>query len=278
MLTGSGGQINSSVTNVSDDLDHIEASVVQFSSLISTTTNNTNDATAWECAMFYCINDYSTTVSNGVIQQRITHTWRNDSASLLGNSDLLYTPPSSNDSSFRVGSLAAKAMNQFMSSSFTGSGGVNGITLGSAFSSDVIHALYDTSNYSQRIENLATSMTNNIRQQNDTGCGPFEGVAFRTETYVKIRWAWFSYPILIVASSLLYLLGTIIETTYRDVSIWKSNSMVMLLQGQGLQSDESDESRPTTLSEISEVYKNVEVKLVKVPDEGWKLVQKPTFP
>lgn len=216
-----------------------------------------------------------------MIQQQISSSWRNDSAKYSQSSDLIYNPPSqninvtANASSFKVANLAAKAMNTFMSSTFTGSGGVNGTVTGSAFSSDVIHALYDTTDYSHRIGNLATSMTNNIRQQNDSGSGPFKGQAFKTETYVRVRWAWFSYPAIVILFSLLYLLGTILETTYRDVAIWKSSNMAMLFHGQALGLDDPDYVPVTTLSEMSELYKDIKVNLVQTDDDGWKLVQRP---
>jgi len=230
--------------------------------------------------MFYCINTYSATVTDGVIQQQLLNSWRNDSAAHSQSTDLIYNPPSqvpnitANASSFKVASLAAKAMNTFMASTFTGSGGINGTMTGSAFSSDVIHALYDTTNYPYRIANLATSMTNNIRQQNGSGSSPFEGRAFKSETYVKVRWAWFSYPAVVIASSLLYLLGTILESTYRDVAIWKSSNIVMLFHGQALDMNDPDHVPVTTSSEMSELYKDIKVELVQTDDNGWKLVQR----
>ena len=272
-LLGFGGQINSSITSISPDLKDVAASVVQFSSLISKTMNNTDDTSAWECAMYYCVNEYSASVTDGAIHQQISQTWRNDSAAASVDSDLWYRPPFANDSAFQVNSLAAKALNEFMSTTFTGSGGINSTTLGSAFSSDVIHALYETVNYSHRIENLATSMTNNIRQQNDGSSSPYEGLAYKTETYVKVRWAWFAYPATLVVASLLYLLGTIIESAYRDVAIWKSNNMVMLFHGQRMGLDDPRYVPVTTVSRMKEQYADIKVGLVETESDGWKLVQ-----
>ena len=279
-LTGFGGQINSSVTDISSNLAGIEASVVQFSSLLSKRKNDYDDAFAWECALFYCINTYSASITDGVIEQRITQTWRNNSATHSQDPDLIYSPPKSvinvtaDASTFKVSSLAARAMNSFMSETFTGSGGINVSGTGSAFSSDVIHALYDTKDYSKRIENLAISMTNNIRQQNDSGSSPFSGLAFKTETYVKVRWAWFAYPTTVVALSLLYLIGTITETTYRDVLIWKSSNLAMLFHGQSLKLEHADRVLVGTLSEMSKKAGDVKVELVREMDEEWKLVQR----
>lgn len=135
-----------------------------------------------------------------------------------------------------------------MSSIFTGYGGINSSGSGSAFSSDVIHALYNTNNYFKSIESLATSMTNNIRQQNDSDSSPFEGVAYQTETYVHVRWAWFTYPATVLALSLLYLLGTVIESRDRNILVWKSSCLALLLHGQGLELSKSDHIPISTLS------------------------------
>ncbi|KAL9138393.1 MAG: hypothetical protein Q9175_000376 [Cornicularia normoerica] len=192
-LFGFGGQINSSVTRISTNLDDIEASVVRFSSLISERMKGSDNVLALECALSYCVNTYFASVTDGDIDQRVEETWRNNSASHSQGSDLIYNLPQSiinitaNASISKVVSLAASAMNSFMSETFSGSGGIYSSGSGSAFSSDVIYALYDTKNYSKSIENLAASMTNNIRQQNDSGSAPFEGVAYETETYVNVR-------------------------------------------------------------------------------------------
>ena len=280
MLLGFGGQINSTVSHISKDLDEIEASVVRFSSLFSKRMNDSDDVMAWECVLSYCVNTYLASVTNGDIEQKVEQTWLNNSASHSQGSDLIYSPPQSiinitaNASTFKVASLAAKAMNEFMSRTFTGSGGINASGAGSKFSSDVIHSLYNTQDYSKSIENLATSMTNNIRQQNDSGSSPFEGIAYKTETYVHVRWAWFAYPATLLALSLLYLLGTIIESRNREILVWKSSNLALLLHGQGLELSKKGHVHAKTLNEMTEMAKDIEIELIQTRDENWKLVQR----
>ena len=280
-LHGSGSQINSTVSNVAEDLNGIKASVVRFATLSSKKMNEWEYVhEAWECSLSYCVNTYLASVTNGDMKQRIGKTWRNNSASHSQPSDLLYNPPQSiinittNASTFMVSSLAAKAMNKFMSSTLTGSGGFNASGSGSAFSSDVMHALYNTKNCSKSMENLAASMTNNIRQQNDSGSSPFEGIAHQTETYVDVRWSWFAYPATVLALSLLYLLGTMIESSHRDILIWKSSNLALLLHGQGLQLSKSGHVPMNTLSEMNEMAKDIEIELSQTSDKDWRLAQR----
>lgn len=279
-LFGSEGQINSTVSHISKDLDDIEASVVRFSSLSSKRMNDWDSLIGMECVLSYCVNMYHASVTNGDIEQRIDESWRNNSASHSQGADLIYRPPQSimnltaNASTFEVASLAAKAMNEFMSNIFTGSGGINSSGSGSAFSSDVIHALYNTNNYFKSIESLATSMTNNIRQQNDSDSSPFEGVAYQTETYVHVRWAWFAYPATVLALSLLYLFGTIIESRDRNILVWKSSSLALLLHGQGLELSKSAHMPINSVSEMTEMAKDLEIELIQTSDDGWILAKR----
>lgn len=141
-LSGLGGQINASTTNISSSLNQIQASVFKFSSLISKRIKDPDDALAMECAMWYCVQTYQASVEDAMINQHILRSWRNDSATLGQPSDLIYNVSASspntrlNSTIFRVSHLAAEALNSFMSETFTGSGGIN--NTGSAFSSDVI--------------------------------------------------------------------------------------------------------------------------------------------
>ena len=127
MLSGSGGQINSSITKISSSLSDFEASVVRFSSLIAKRMDDPHEAVAWECALAYCVNSYSTSVTDGEIQETIVQSWRNDSASYSQDSDLIYSPPDTlfdfkhENTTFKVASLAASSMNDFMSMTFSGS-------------------------------------------------------------------------------------------------------------------------------------------------------------
>lgn len=257
MLTGSG-QINLSVANISLSLMDIQPSVSRFSSLRSKKGGESDHASAIECALWYCVNTYTASVVDGILKQEIHSSWRNDSALPSQSSDLIYHPSTQftnntgNSSIFRVTHIAARSMNKFMSELFTGSGGVS--SSGAAFTSDINQALYTTDNITAVINNLAISMTNNILQQNDSISTPdWKGTAWTSQTYVHVRWAWFTFPATIVVLSLALLLGTILETRYRDVMVWKSNNLALLFHGKGLELDGPDDTPVNKLSQMTEM-------------------------
>lgn len=129
--------MNSSTTNISPNLANTTASIIQFTSLISKTDTDASPS-AYECALFYCINTYTASVTDGTISQTITSTFLNNSATYSQSSDddLIYTPhpsftnnTSSNTTTFTVSSLAALALNSFIKTSFTGYGRISPLPL-----------------------------------------------------------------------------------------------------------------------------------------------------
>ena len=280
-ISGFGGQINTSATRISSDLEHREASVLQFSSLFSKPIDSSEDASAWECALSYCINTYSTAVRGGNFEQHVKASWLNNSASYSQDSDLLYRPSASSinmtgDSlEFRVDNLVARAMNSFMTQTFSGSGGINSSRSGSAFSSDTIQALYGTQNFSTRVATLATSMSNSIRQQNDSDFGTFRGRAYQTETYVHVRWAWFSYPAILVLLTVAFLIGIMIENARSEIRVWSASNVALLFHGQGLPLDDGEgpDDAINEISQMTEKANAVNVRLVRAREEEWRLVE-----
>ncbi|KAL8707193.1 MAG: hypothetical protein Q9220_007742 [cf. Caloplaca sp. 1 TL-2023] len=276
VLSGLGGQINSSMTRISSDLHRIAPSVLRFSVLVSKEVTDARHAFALECSMFYCVGIYNASIAKGVPKQRMLASWRNDSASIGTQSDLVFHPPDSFDGQFnrtgpfKVTHLAASAINSFMTGIFTGAGGMN--SSGSAFSSDVMQALYDTINITARVENLATAMTNSIRGQDDHQSNPAYGTAWSSETYVHVRWAWFAFPAGLLLLSAVFLCGVMIETAQREILVWKASNLALLFHGRNLDLSSPGKRPVTRLSAMTAKARIMKVKLTKTSNL-WNLAQ-----
>jgi hypothetical protein len=87
-------------------------------------------------------------------------------------------------------------------------------------------------NISGHADRLATALTNIIRtpsSNNNTENVFGSGVP---ETYIQINWYWFSQPIMILLSTLAFLLATIRKAaTEHSGVIWKSSSLATLTNG-----------------------------------------------
>lgn len=277
-LSGSDSQINCSITNISTQLNHIHASVVRFSSLTHKRIPQPDRVNASECAMWYCVQSVNSSAVDGKPSQTVLSSWRNDSARPWQSSDLYYKPPSSilnpsvDFSDFTVERLAAEAMNSFMTEKFKGNGSVSNTS--TTFSSDIMQAIYNTNNLTRMIENLAVSMTNNIRKHNSSESYPVLGTTWKDQTYVLVRWRWFSFPVTVVALSLIFLIGAIFETSRRRLLVWKSNNLAILFHGRGLiLNGPLQELQINKISRMSAQAKDISIELMQTPDRDWKLIE-----
>lgn len=275
-LSGPGNHINVTTTNISAIFHDIQPSIIRFSSLESNDrTDGSSRQVATECIMYYCIQNIVASVIDGFMRQNILSSWRNDSATPGSASDLILKPPVSftnqtgEDSTtlFKVTQLAATAMKSFMSDTFKGSGGFNDSE--PTFFSDVIQALYKTNNLTTLIDNLAHSMSNNIRQQNDTTPN-VNGTAWRTETFVQVRWAWLSFPAILVLASLFFLVISVWDTAHRDVLVWKASCLALLFQGRTLDLTGCDNDPVNQLSEMNNVAAKINVQLETTVGGDWR--------
>ena len=232
-----------------------------------------------ECALFYCVNEYEASVIGGNLHQVVRQTWRNDSASPDADGRLVYRPPSSiinatsNGSLFYVDDLAAKALNEFMSRSLTGIGVIyDNQSSSPTFSSDIIHALYETDHLPTRLDNMVVSMTNNMRSQNNSMSYAVRGEALEGKTFLQVRWAWLGYSAVVLALSICCLIATIFETETSNVPVWKTSEIVMLYQGQRLQSWDTSHVHGSRMSVLTEEAGKTTAKLICNEEQGnWEL-------
>lgn len=53
--------------------------------------------------------------------------------------------------------------------------------------------------------------------------------AWKTETYVLVRWQWLSFPIALLLLTLVFLITTILKNAQNKISPWKSTTTALLL-------------------------------------------------
>jgi hypothetical protein len=132
-------------------------------------------------------------------------------------------------------------------------------------------------NISHHMERLATALTDKIRASSSSEL--VAGTAYTSETYVAVHWAWLTFPLVMLALSITFLVATIIKTSKEaneDVAIWKTSAMPSLLYGlpesvrPTLTND--SKSQPTT----SNGLKKLNVRLM--PNKGWRVSGMSTSP
>lgn len=87
-------------------------------------------------------------------------------------------------------------------------------------------------NITNHIERLATVMSRSIRAHSIKK-EIVAGESIIDETYVRVRWAWISLPVIILITSLIFLAATIVKSSseQNEIGIWKTSSLATLMHG-----------------------------------------------
>ena len=70
-----------------------------------------------------------------------------------------------------------------------------------------------------------------------------KGTAWGPQTYVHIRWVWFSLPLVLLMISLAFLIAAILQSRLSNVDVWKTSALAVLMHG--LRNDVVHEDRLT---------------------------------
>lgn len=108
--------------------------------------------------------------------------------------------------------------------------------------------------------NLAISMSNSIRQ---SGGELAQGLTYKNEVYIHVRWAWLALPISLVLLGIIFLAITISQSA--NVDIWKSSSLALLYHG--LQ-DGQHHDAVDSIQEMEELAKDHQVTLGRSTSQG----------
>ncbi|KAI7969247.1 hypothetical protein EIK77_000038 [Talaromyces pinophilus] len=195
------------------------------------------NVTAFECALWYCVQAYNITMNNSRQTQSPAKSWStispSDDSSDSDNLTFTNIPSDFNiapDAQFVVGELTVNAVKTALI------GYLNGTVYGGtaneeSYSSDFMQAIWNsTSHIDTWISNLALSMTNDMLQTEPASSSTlYAGTVYRYTGFIQVRWAWLTFPIVIVLGSVGFLVLSMIQTRRSRVGAWKSSPLVMLL-------------------------------------------------
>jgi hypothetical protein len=86
-------------------------------------------------------------------------------------------------------------------------------------------------NITTHLNHMSSAMTNIMRSSADR-TEMIEGSAFDRETFIQVRWAWLSFPFILLFLGFLFLVSTIIRSsTQEDIEILKISAVAALLYG-----------------------------------------------
>ncbi|PLB49189.1 hypothetical protein P170DRAFT_177262 [Aspergillus steynii IBT 23096] len=198
----------------------------QYASIPYTSQNTT----AWppkpsftECVMYWCEKEYApsnfsatsdpTPVSRAqklqIIIQDEDYIWAKNTYKFVPPPDLI--PLSNKSSTYHISQPLSMDLVSELGNLFNGS--------------DATYHILVANNLTDVVKSLSTSLTDAIRSADVSS--RISGKAFRTETYINVRWPWIILPLFVVLASTILLLATTVST--RNTVLWK-NSLLPLLR------------------------------------------------
>ncbi|CAI7572678.1 unnamed protein product [Penicillium glandicola] len=233
------------------------AVILNFTAITSSGYGVPPDASATECALYYCVKTYRGRVSGGLFTETVTSAAGTSNYSLsTSGKNIAITPDTcyvngtrqintnSAGCTYNVNWLSSLAMSNSVSPLLNGTGSLF-VSNRPDWSSDTIEALYGTyGNYTEIkavFNSLASSLS--IHARSKVCDSTKSGVAWTTHPFVHVRWLWMIFPVVLVILSLLFLILTMIHT--RRQHIWKSSPLVLLFSDLRVDSSESLKLDPT---------------------------------
>ncbi|KAL2074543.1 hypothetical protein VTL71DRAFT_8321 [Oculimacula yallundae] len=232
--SGGGGQtsINSTGTNYADRLDG--TSPLAYIGLVKIskgglgdellTSGTLENPTAFECAFKWCVKAYhNVSASKGIIDTANVEEFDLSFASQILHVDgkdyrtltLFGTAPDVREKNFTINNNDHETMSEFLATFFTTSD-----------QEMAARALFMSDSIPETLSNIATSMTNNIRE--GVNATHFPGTSTKTETYIQVSWPWMILPSMVVLLGAALLVACVLMSSSNGLSLWKSSSLGLL--------------------------------------------------
>lgn len=256
---------------------------------------NFTNINATECGLDLCVKKYRSVMNSTVLSEQLLDTFI-DTESLkvfteYGLQGVTIEAPSSFTGEMNIDgantySTTNESMNaiHFMFNAeggeyfWHGEGQNAGDGVNDFFTTDIARLLrkFDLDGLSILMESIAASMTKRMREapgSEKSSLGDSAvGTLYQHVPFVNVRWAWITYPALLVFLALMFLVVTIIENAREGAMLWKSNSLANFYHP--LTKDGRDElQNGHNAEEAVEIAEKMKVKWART-EAGVRLVQR----
>ena len=251
---------------------------------------------AVECAFFFCMKALDVRVENGLLTERTLDTWIQYSGPMpkipprIGDriEDLKFTEPpsifniSKNSPLFSIDVYSFVDLKLKLPRYFNGTvKGVN--STANLTASNIIYSLryQNTTDWAMRVANSMTSYVRqnldyrvrfeNIGQSSYVGTD-YEGLAWKTEPILHVKWGWITLSLALVLFANFYLYYTMHKTSSAGCMVWKSHQLPLIFHG--LAVDDLDTAGDLVdINSMEDQAKRLYTKLERGPD-GYQLASK----
>lgn len=231
--------------------------------------------TTHECALYFCVNTYNSTVVNGQSNSTLVSSWTSETGTptvggalspkgMQGTKDAVFQ----HNRTYTIPAGTLANLKSWLNVTLQG-------TMNTTFSifdqptwaNDEIQVLNETTDWDGLFKGIAMAMTTYIRSSGLPGLSDCDGIAHKTETYVRVIWAWMVLPCSLVGLSIIFLVATMMKNQSKSALAWKSSSLALLFHGL-----EGVNRGADGLQQMKNVARRTRVILNRGADGEWKLV------
>ncbi|KAF2671238.1 hypothetical protein BT63DRAFT_211058 [Microthyrium microscopicum] len=200
------------------------------------------NAKVYECALNFCGKTYTgVNVRNGTYTEPPPTEWDFTSQQVWREEsiDMVWTnliPPSnihgvnSSNGNWTVNGLDWEDTSNYLAQAFTSPSDAQAdLIYAGAAPNQAISAQLHSNDIPTTMQNIATSMTNAIR--NSQKKATFKGTATQAQTKIVVRWPWIILPVAVVVGGNLLLVLSIVESSRRQTPLWRSSSLALMFHG-----------------------------------------------
>lgn len=198
---------------------------------------------AQECALWYCVQAYTTTVVNNTLFDTTVQEW-SEMHPITGNGEtniFANIPGSFNiakDTAYTIANATVTGAQASFQRLLTENNGINVYGVNELWQysnvlSEVFWWNHDRNRTNAFVKNIARSMTNEIRSSyfNSTQDRLYAPTQHSLQMIVVVRWAWLILPGALVLTTVVFLLWSMWQTRRRSVNPWKNSQLALLFSG-----------------------------------------------
>lgn len=254
-------------------------SILNFTAISAAGYGVPPSVSATECALYFCVDTYATSVTQGAFNETRVSTRTSSNASTSAvMQDLFLTPETcykngtrhkwTDDCRYHVDRFSTLALSNSLRPLLRGNGSLFTSNRPS-WSSDTLKAVYGVyGNYtdiSLTFRSLSSALTTHARSK--VCHASAAGKTWTTESFVRVRWPWMALPIALVVLGFIFLVVTMVKT--KNQYIWKSSPLALLFSDLSVDAPHSIRARPS-LSGMEDTSKKMNVWL-ETTDAGVRL-------
>ena len=130
----------------------------------------------------------------------------------------------------------------------------------------IIDVFKASSNIPMMMENIATALTNYVRDSSNL---TVVGQVGQAHIYVTVIWPWIILPAVLVIASIIFLMLAMYESKRKGARVWRTSELALLFHGRKVWDDELHPLH--RVSDMEHAASGMQVKMVKTSNGEWIL-------